>query len=102
MYLEIAGLSAVHTKADEFQLATPHTPEPEFDSVRLFVQDPRPGYALYLPERLIELPEGDILPEWAADTMTISQNDDYETTWPGVEDPVNCFGIAYVTYHDAT
>jgi hypothetical protein len=55
----------------------------------LKLQDPRLGYKLYLPERMISVPCGTDVNGHKTETSLSN----FITLFPGVQAPVNCFGV---------
>jgi hypothetical protein len=61
----------------------------DIESNALKLQDPRPGYKLYLPDRMISVPCGTDVNGHRIETSL----SDFITLFPGVQAPVNCFGV---------
>jgi hypothetical protein len=74
-------------ETDIIKTATPNT-------LTLKLQDPRPGYKLYLPERLFVVGAD----AESNDHLLVHSSLIFEDIFPGVQAPVHCYGVYELDY----
>jgi hypothetical protein len=93
---QLALFQTVALKHSEIYFDTTHE-DGSLSAITGKVQDPTPGYALYLPERLVDLPN---LIGGANDFISITPDPPvlWDTLFPDVAQPLTAFGVFQYTY----